>query len=310
MNKLSKEKKTQLAATIMFTTMIVAALYFTREILVPIAVAVLLSFVLSPLVRAFQRMKVPRSIAVLSAVSLALVAPWYLRAWLWTGNPVYPFLPSLFGANNTNGEVQQILAIYGSGRGPGDLLMAPWRLVSHGDRFESGESLNPLPFLLAPVILWRARRPGERQGLLLVAACWFVAWLNTAQIARYLVPIQPIAAALVADALVVLLGSTAFRRRLAVAACVLFAAFGTLATLLYDAQFVPVVMGRETEQAYLGRTSWFYVVHQDLGRELPPGSRVLASEGPTYYLDVPHDRMRRAEFLSGPEHVLQVLDQL
>ena len=51
---------------------VVAALYFTREILVPIALAVLLSFVLSPLVRAFQRVRLPRSIAVLGAVSVAM----------------------------------------------------------------------------------------------------------------------------------------------------------------------------------------------------------------------------------------------
>ena len=51
---------------------VVAALYFTREILVPIALAVLLSFVLSPLVRALQRLKLPRSLAVLGAVSVAM----------------------------------------------------------------------------------------------------------------------------------------------------------------------------------------------------------------------------------------------
>ena len=50
---------------------IVAALYFTRELLVPIALAVLLSFVLAPLVRALQRCHLPRSIAVLGAVSVA-----------------------------------------------------------------------------------------------------------------------------------------------------------------------------------------------------------------------------------------------
>jgi predicted PurR-regulated permease PerM len=52
--------------------LVVATLYFTREILVPIALAILLSFALSPLVRALQRMKLPRSIAVLGAVSLAM----------------------------------------------------------------------------------------------------------------------------------------------------------------------------------------------------------------------------------------------
>ena len=59
---------------------IVAALYFTRELLVPIALAVLLSFVLAPLVRALQRCHLPRSIAVLGAVSVAMAIALSLAA--------------------------------------------------------------------------------------------------------------------------------------------------------------------------------------------------------------------------------------
>jgi predicted PurR-regulated permease PerM len=51
---------------------IVATLYFAREILVPIALAVLLSFVLAPLVKLFQRVRVPRPVAVVLAVVAAL----------------------------------------------------------------------------------------------------------------------------------------------------------------------------------------------------------------------------------------------
>jgi predicted PurR-regulated permease PerM len=51
---------------------IVGALYFAREILVPIALAVLLSFVLAPLARFLQRLKLPRSVAILGAVTLAM----------------------------------------------------------------------------------------------------------------------------------------------------------------------------------------------------------------------------------------------
>ena len=51
---------------------VVAVLYFAREILVPIALAVLLSFVLAPLVRFLQRLRVPRSLAVMGAVTTAL----------------------------------------------------------------------------------------------------------------------------------------------------------------------------------------------------------------------------------------------
>ncbi|HJY08363.1 MAG TPA: AI-2E family transporter [Bryobacteraceae bacterium] len=51
---------------------IISALYFSREILVPIALAVLLSFVLAPLVRFLQRLKMPRSVAILGAVTIAM----------------------------------------------------------------------------------------------------------------------------------------------------------------------------------------------------------------------------------------------
>jgi hypothetical protein len=237
----------------------------------------------------------------------ALVLPWYLRSYLLTGNPVYPFLPAIFGANPINDSVKRIMAWFGVGHGVSDLLLAPWHLLSRGDKFENGQFLSPLILLLAPVVIWRARRPGERQGLALVALCWFGTWLATAHIARYLLPIQPLAAVLAADALKDLLASTTFRRRLAVATAAVFIAFGAFTTLLYDAQFVSVVVGRESEDAYLRRTSWFYLAHQDLARELPGSSRVLTDDVPTYYLRIPHQRMAPADYLGGPERLTEVI---
>src|SRR6202521_5048151 len=46
-------------------------LYFGREIIIPIALAILLSFVLAPLVGLLQRMRVPRGLAVVSVVVIA-----------------------------------------------------------------------------------------------------------------------------------------------------------------------------------------------------------------------------------------------
>ena len=54
-------------------TVVIAILYFAREILVPIALAALLGFVLAPLVKLFQRVRIPRPVAVLLAVLAALV---------------------------------------------------------------------------------------------------------------------------------------------------------------------------------------------------------------------------------------------
>jgi predicted PurR-regulated permease PerM len=59
-------------ANFVILTIVVAALYFTRDILVPIALAVLLSFLLAPLVRFLHRWRLPRWLAVMCTVAGAL----------------------------------------------------------------------------------------------------------------------------------------------------------------------------------------------------------------------------------------------
>ncbi|TPQ42954.1 AI-2E family transporter [Bradyrhizobium guangdongense] len=58
-------------ATAILAVIIIAMLYFGREIFVPIALAILLSFVLAPLVVILQRIRVPRVLAVVSVAILA-----------------------------------------------------------------------------------------------------------------------------------------------------------------------------------------------------------------------------------------------
>jgi predicted PurR-regulated permease PerM len=60
-------------AAAILAVIIVATLYFGRELFVPIALAILLSFVLAPLVRALQRLHVPRALSVVGVVLLAFL---------------------------------------------------------------------------------------------------------------------------------------------------------------------------------------------------------------------------------------------
>jgi predicted PurR-regulated permease PerM len=53
-------------------TVIVAALYLARDFLIPITLALLLAFVLAPLVRAFRRARVPHVASVFLAISLSV----------------------------------------------------------------------------------------------------------------------------------------------------------------------------------------------------------------------------------------------
>src|ERR1700719_4591969 len=59
---------------ILFAVVLVGCLYVGREVLVPIALAVLMSFVLAPLVRLLQAWYVPRGLAVVVVVLVAFAA--------------------------------------------------------------------------------------------------------------------------------------------------------------------------------------------------------------------------------------------
>jgi len=66
-----KDNLVQGVAAALLAALIVAALYFGRDVFVPMALSILLSFVLAPLVRALQNFRVPRAISVIGVVLLA-----------------------------------------------------------------------------------------------------------------------------------------------------------------------------------------------------------------------------------------------
>jgi predicted PurR-regulated permease PerM len=63
--------RAQTTDTIIITAAVIASLYFGHEVLVPIALAVLLSFVLDPVARVFGRLRIGRVASVLLAVAIA-----------------------------------------------------------------------------------------------------------------------------------------------------------------------------------------------------------------------------------------------
>jgi predicted PurR-regulated permease PerM len=69
---------------LLIATIVIAALYFMREILVPLALAIMLSFVLTPPLLMLRRIKVPRVLAVGIVVSAAFLVI-FVFGWLLSG---------------------------------------------------------------------------------------------------------------------------------------------------------------------------------------------------------------------------------
>ncbi|HEY2901614.1 MAG TPA: glycosyltransferase family 39 protein [Polyangia bacterium] len=258
--------------------------------------------------RAGDRAKtVVARMALLSALCAAPLIPWYARAWLLTGNPIYPFGAAIFGDNTEWRAIRWIFQGYGVGYGVTNRLLAFWNIFARGAAFENGHHFSPLPMLMTPLIFWRAHGERQRAALLACVVIFFALWAMGGHVARYLIPVQPMFCVLAADAICWLGSLPGPRRAMAIAFGSLFLLFGTVNTALYDRQFLPVVFGREPTSSYLSRMTWFYDTYREVCAQLPPGGRVLTSVAPTYYLECAHQRASNA-VLSSPERLGQLLD--
>ncbi len=68
--------------SILVAVIVISALYFAREVLVPIALALLLSFILAPLVRLLQAWYCPRVAAVLTVALFAFATIFALGTFM------------------------------------------------------------------------------------------------------------------------------------------------------------------------------------------------------------------------------------
>jgi predicted PurR-regulated permease PerM len=135
--------------TVLIGVIVVAALYFGREVLVPIALAILLTFVLAPLVRLLQRWHFPRIVAVMLVCLIAFAAIFGLGALMVS--QVNQLARNLPGYQSTLGE--KIQSLQGVAGGTGTLERASEVLKDLGkeiDRPNNSTSPNSLTEIGTP----------------------------------------------------------------------------------------------------------------------------------------------------------------
>jgi len=239
----------------------------------------------------------------LLAPAVLIASPWYVKSWVWTGNPVYPFFYSVFGGVNWSAEAARMYAqeqgMFGVGRSLPAFLLLPFTLTFHPELFSRGVGVfgSPGPFALAFVPLAALSRPVDRRfaALGLFSLAYLVVWFNLTQQSRYLVPILPFAALLATWGLRGALDRQAVRSAAsAVLAVQTVILCGLLALLVRPG--IPVVLGAKGAEEYLARALDVYSAQRWINRNTPRTARVLLyDETRGFYLD-------RAYFWANPGH--------
>ena len=278
---------------------------------------------LALIVAALLWFRVPfKRLVTFVAVAVAVGSPFYVKSWIVTGNPVYPFGYRLFGGRDWSPELAETYASEHRSFGQSaqrasvreevegvslrhqapsagerllNLLQAPFDLVAVPRIFHNFN--NPgihahLGFLVIalPMLLLFAR-PRSHTARLLSAFCglWFLAWSQSMQYARYLLPMVPLLGLPAGEGVVRLARVSRLIAALAAAAFALQAGL----TLTHFGSLVPyrlaVAMSAEKREAYLTSKVNVYSSQQWINRNsaLTDGV-VLFEETRGFYLDRPY----------------------
>jgi len=275
-----------------------------------------------------------KKVVLATGLAGAIGSPWYVRNWIWTGNPVYPFAYEVFGGRNWSPKLAEKYRTeqltYGTGRGLRDLVQVPWNLAwwpfnadpARGLRYE----VQPWPTsaigpaYLAFTVAALSFGVGSPPLTLITAAALFhgLTWFALMQYIRYLFPVLALLSVVCGYAAWRLCqygGIPAMVTRGALAVSVLFTAYltGQLA-----ANCAGVVFGWESRDAYLARSLETYPMLQYINKNLPRDARLITYGEPRgFYLDrdylwgePDHHRLIDYENCASPEDLIERYQRL
>lgn len=227
--------------------------------------------------------------ACLFGIATALVAlPWYLKDWVWLGNPVYPFFLGSYGLDGVlqkpTGALGGLESWVGLGMGHdlAALFLFPINVYAHWDAFGMAHNRGgpTLLFLFLPLYVLM---PKHRvlNWLWLIIAARFAFWWSYAQNIRYLFFAFPWLS-LISAYTIRELSARLFRpaSRAAVATVVgLFCLFGIGLQwgflFLLHADAVPFLIGQVSREDYLTENSRDFASVRFINEKLPEDAKIL-----------------------------------
>ena len=223
-----------------------------------------------------------RHIALYAAGAFIAGSPFYLKNWIVTGNPFYPFFYDIFGGLGWDADQARLYDLFiqnlGMGKGLMDYLLLPWNLSFRAklDSPQFDGILGPLFFLTLPFLIGKRHWETPVRVIIVYGFFTFLFWASSAQQIRYLIPLFP-PLAIVTGAIL-----TRYRNQKPIFGLLILIITGSLIFngyhLFRDFMKVRpfnVAVGLESRDEFLTRMIPAYPMYRFVNRELPPESRVF-----------------------------------
>lgn len=229
----------------------------------------------------FKRDKKALKPLIIFSISAAVVASvWYLRSLIITGNPFYPFFHQYF----KNAWAAPIRVACGGAKDTWGLITLPWNVTMHPAVF-GNESIGIVYLMLLPFIfLWRRSKESIVRSMLVFISIFIIIWFYSFQATRYIFVILPILAILESSAF--LDTQNRYRsRNFIVFVLSLSLLFNCLVAFYHAKDRLKVVVGLESEEAYLKRKERSFGMISYINSEIEPDAKILSTDPRAYYCD-------------------------
>ena len=238
-------------------------------------------------------LKVLSKTFVYVGIAVLVVSPWYLRNWLATGDPIWPYGFSFFHSQYWTQELHDKYASWQQGPGASiwHYIIGLWNMTVNQSAWLLGLRIPYLPIQLAfiPGLIFMLRDvPVSVRRffclLLVTVAVYYTCWFCNYQVLRYSLPVMT---------LLLIPSAYVFWEILSFSWSRWTAMFILLATLLFSAsyniafnsKFFPVVFGMENKDSFLAHKVSFYNDIVWVNQNLPEDSRVLFFLLNPFYLE-------------------------
>jgi len=227
--------------------------------------------------------KAVRLFSIYVLFTLIAGAPFYLKNWIMTGNPLYPFFYQIFGGRGWSTEQARyydvLIKSLGMGRELVDYLLLPWNLSFYAKmdspRFDG--LIGPVFILVLPFAIGMRRVAVEIKIVLVYCLIAFFFWASSAQQIRYLIPILPFIAIIVG-----LTFSYYHKNKIIFTLLSIFIASGLAFNgyhIINDFRKIrplSVLTGHENKDAFLTRMVPSYAMLKYVNTQLPENSYIFA----------------------------------
>ncbi len=254
----------------------------TAKLLALSSLAIFLILFITTGLRGHEKLlSVVRRVALYAATSLLVPLPWFIFAFIHTGNPIYPVF-------DPNFKIHSYFSF--SIFNPVNFITDSWNLFLY-----SSDPINPLYIMLLPlIVLYYKKFDWQEKLITIYCLLGFLSWYLLPRLGggRFILAYLPVFS-LLAGIVIYRLRNNALLEKYLTLLVIVVAVSSIGYRGLANARYLPVLFGRESKQEFLTRHlnfsfGDFYDTDNYFKTHIKPGDKVLLyGFHNLYYIDFP-----------------------